>query len=167
VTRLPAERILTLTDWNENEPYNEHSQLCFSVFPAMDKAATETRSVTVQAFTDVNEWFTFHEDESEHEQQDQSMLETCWQRLHKAIPELGGDIEVIETASPRTFYEQTRRKLGLLGAPLELSAPTMPAVLGHRTSLPNLFRVGDTAFPGVGLAAVTYSALIVANELTR
>jgi phytoene dehydrogenase-like protein len=35
----------------------------------------------------------------------------------------------------------------------------------HRTPLPNLFLVGDTTFPGNGVAAVTHSALIVANEL--
>ena len=37
--------------------------------------------------------------------------------------------------------------------------------LTHRTALPNLFMVGDTVFPGQGVAAVTQSALIVANEI--
>ena len=35
----------------------------------------------------------------------------------------------------------------------------------HRTTLPNLFMVGDTSFPGYGVAAVTRSALTVANEI--
>jgi phytoene dehydrogenase-like protein len=35
----------------------------------------------------------------------------------------------------------------------------------HRTPIPNLLMVGDTVFPGNGLAAVTHSALVVANEI--
>ena len=37
--------------------------------------------------------------------------------------------------------------------------------LNYRTALPNLFMVGDTVFPGAGVAAVTRSALIVANAI--
>ena len=40
-----------------------------------------------------------------------------------------------------------------------------PAALTHRTNVPNLLLVGDTVFPGPGLAPVTHSALVVANEL--
>jgi phytoene dehydrogenase-like protein len=35
----------------------------------------------------------------------------------------------------------------------------------HHTPLPNLFIVGDTTFPGNGVAAVTHSALVVADEI--
>jgi hypothetical protein len=38
-------------------------------------------------------------------------------KLHAAMPELGDGVEVIETATPRTFYESTRRKFGMVGAP--------------------------------------------------
>jgi phytoene dehydrogenase-like protein len=72
---------------------------------------------------------------------------------------------VIETATPRTFYEQTRRKLGMVGGiPQTLSASGAHAFT-HRTPFPNLYLVGDTVFPGNGLAAVTQSALIVADEI--
>ena len=35
----------------------------------------------------------------------------------------------------------------------------------HRTTVANLLMVGDTTFPGNGVAAVTQSALIAANEI--
>ena len=35
----------------------------------------------------------------------------------------------------------------------------------HRTTVANLFMVGDTVFPGNGVAAVTHAALVVANEI--
>jgi phytoene dehydrogenase-like protein len=89
----------------------------FSASPAWDakRAPAGKRAVTVSLYTDAAEWFGYHTDETEHETQDQQMLEACWERLHAALPELGAGVEVIETATPRTFYEGTRRKLGMTG----------------------------------------------------
>jgi phytoene dehydrogenase-like protein len=167
-TRLPATHILSLSDWQEGQAYNpEDAQLMFSAAPARDRRAPAgKRAVTVSAFTEASQWFAFHEDEAEHESQDQLWLEKSWERLHAALPELGSGIEVIETATPRTFYENTRRKLGMVGGVGQSLEVFGPRSLNHRTFLPNLFMVGDTTFPGQGVAAVTHSALVVANELT-
>jgi prolycopene isomerase len=167
--RLPADNLLALTDWQEGQTYDpEHSQLSFSAAPKWDpRAPAGKRAVTVHAFTNVDEWFTFHKDESELEARDQSQLESCWQRLHKALPELGSDIDVIETATPQTFYESTRRKLGMVGGVGQAVGDFGANAISHRGAVPHLFLVGDTTFPGAGLAAVSYSALIVANEITR
>jgi C-3',4' desaturase CrtD len=167
--RLPALHVLALTDPQEGQAYNaEASQLMFAAAPDWDtRAPTNKRAVTVSTFTEPTQWFAFHEDEAEHETQDQLWLEMCWERLHAAMPELGGGLEVIETATPRTFYENTRRKLGMVGGVGQSLDVFGPHSLTHRTSLPNLLMVGDTTFPGQGVAAVTHSALIVANELTH
>jgi C-3',4' desaturase CrtD len=167
--RLPAPHILALDSWqDEHETYDAARwQLMFSTSPAWDarRAPAGKRAVTVSLYTDVNDWFAYHTDESEHETQDQKFLEATWERLHGALPELGAGVEVIETATPRTFYETTRRKLGMVGGiPQTLDASGAHAFT-HRTPFPNLFMVGDTTFPGNGLAAVTQSALIVANEI--
>lgn len=165
--RLPANHLLALTDWQQGQDYiPEAAQLMFAAAPAWDtRAPAGFRAVTVSTFTEAAQWFSFHEDETEHEAQDQQMLETCWQRLHALLPELGDGIEVIETATPRTFYENTRRKLGMVGGVGQSLAVFGPNALTHRTALPNLFLVGDSVFPGNGIAAVTHSGLIVANEL--
>ncbi|HYX41423.1 MAG TPA: FAD-dependent oxidoreductase [Pyrinomonadaceae bacterium] len=163
--RLPAARILALTDWQAGQIYDPTSaQLMFN---AADEAAAQTdrRAVTISTFTEAAQWFAYHEDESGHEAQDQEMLEMCWARLHAALPELGDQIEVIETATPRTYYEQTRRKLGLIGSIGRTPASFTAYAFTHRTTLQNLYMVGDTVFPGASLAAVTHSALIVANEI--
>ncbi|HEV2914920.1 MAG TPA: NAD(P)/FAD-dependent oxidoreductase [Pyrinomonadaceae bacterium] len=164
---LPAEHILALTDWCEGEEYDaERAQFMFSCAPGWDtRAPTGKRAVTVSTFTEPTQWFAFHRDETEHEEQDQSRLEECWERIHRSLPELGDRIEVIETATPRSFYEKTRRKLGMVGG-----VGQSPDVFGmnsfsHKTALENLFMVGDSAFPGQGIAAVTQSALIVADEI--
>lgn len=164
---LPADHLLALTDWQEGQDYNaEAAQFMFAAAPLWDaRAPAGKRAVTVSTFTDAAQWFAFHEDEAEHETQDQQFLEICWQRLHAALPELGDRIEVIETATPRTFYDTTRRKLGMVGGVGQSRAVFGANSLRHRTQLPNLFLVGDSVFPGNGVAAVTHSALIVANEL--
>jgi phytoene dehydrogenase-like protein len=81
------------------------------------------------------------------------------------MPELGSRVEVIDTATPRTFYEQTRRKLGMVGG----TVPTADNFWSHQpsylTSLPNLFVVSDTTYPG-GIAGLTQSAHNLANKIT-
>lgn len=78
--------------------------------------------------------------------------------MHAALPELGSDIEVIETANPRTFYDATRRKLGMvLGIEEPISA-------GHETSLPNVFITGDTVSSEARIDAVVDSAITLAER---
>ena len=115
---------------------------------------------------DVDEaWFAFHTDESEHEEKDTRALEELWARVHSALPELGAGAEVLETATPRTIYERTRRKLGMVGGVGQSLEAFGANALTHRTTVENLFMVGDTVFPGNGVAAVTHSALVVADEI--
>jgi C-3',4' desaturase CrtD len=165
--RMPSDHILALADWQNDQDYDpENSQLMFAAAPAWDTKAPEgKRAVTVHAFTDVEQWFTYHEDETEHERKDQLTLEACWEQLHKMIPELGDGIEVIDTATPRTTYDLTRRKLGMVGGLSQSLNVFGLNSISHLTSLPNVFLVGDTTFPGSGIAAVTLSALVVANHL--
>jgi len=165
--RLPAAHILALTDWQEGQTYDaEQAQFMFAAAPAEEsRAPAGRRAVTVSTFTESSQWFSFHEDETELEEQDQATLEIWWERLHAAMPELGDGIEVIETMTPRDYYENTRRKLGMVGGINQSVDVSGTHAFTHRTMLPNLFMVGDTVFPGQGVAAVTHSGLIVANEI--
>ncbi|MBV9209994.1 MAG: FAD-dependent oxidoreductase [Acidobacteria bacterium] len=165
--RLSAERILALTDWQEAQAYDaETAQFMFACAPADDpRAPAGKRAVTVSTFTEASQWFAFHESEEEHESQDQAALELWWERIHFMMPELADSVEVIETATPRTFYETTRRKLGMVGGLGQSLDVFGPNSISHLTALPNLYMTGDTTFPGHGIAAVTQSGLIVANEI--
>ena len=165
--RLPASHTLALTDWQDGQAYDaESAQFMFACAPAWDaRAPAGKRAATVCAFTEASQWFSFHEDETELEAQDQSTLETWWERLHRMMPELGDGVEVIETMTPRAYYENTRRRLGMVGGVGQTLEVFGMNSLSHLTALPNLYMVGDTTFPGQGIAAVTHSALIVANEI--
>jgi C-3',4' desaturase CrtD len=166
--RLPSDRLLAPGERQEGRDFDaEGSLLILGAAPAWDARAPEgKRAATVTAFTDAEQWFNFHSDETEHEEQDARALEVLWSRLHTALPELGSGAEVFETATPRTFYERTRRRLGMVGGlPRTPDLLDGPGALTHKTHVPNLLLVGDTVFPGAGLAPVTHSALVVANEI--
>ena len=164
---LVSDHFLALTDWQQDQEYEpEANQLLFATAPTWDsRAPVGKRAVTVHAFTDVDGWFTFHKDETELEERDQQMLELCWGRLHAAMPELGSSVEVIDTATPRTFYDLTRRKLGMVAGLASRRHNFWLNEASYATSLPNVFIVSDTTYAG-GIAGLTRSALVLANRLT-
>ena len=166
-SRLSSSRILAVTDWQEDETYAPDSaQFVFAAAPPWDARAPEDKlAVTVMTYTHAEDWFAFHEDETAHEEQDQATLESLWSRIHVAMPELGESIEVIESATPRTFYENTRRKLGMVGmSGGQLTVPGQDH--SGSTSFPNVFLVGDTISTAPGLEGVSKSALQLADRLT-
>jgi len=67
VPSLPSDHILALTNWQHDQEYEpESNQLFFAAAPSWDsRAPAEKRAVTVHAFTEVDDWFTFHKDETE------------------------------------------------------------------------------------------------------
>ena len=166
--RLTSTHILNLTKWPEEGRFDpEENYLMFAAAPVWDsRAPTGKRAVTVHAFTAADDWFTFHKDETELEARDQVMLEQCWRRLHSAMPELGGDIEVLDTASPRTFYELTRRRLGMVGSPAGAVSSASAISATYSTSLPNTYLISDTTSPG-GVAGLSRAALRLADHLTN
>ena len=111
----------------------------------------------------MNDWFTFHASEEDFEESDQAFLEHFWTKLHAILPELGSGIEIIETANPRTYYDQTRRKLGMvMGLPSGFASAKIPS---STTVIPNLLIASDTVSPLPDLASVTQTALSVADQI--
>jgi phytoene dehydrogenase-like protein len=94
------------------------------------------------------------------------MLEKVWGWVHLAVPELIESVELIESATPRTWYEATRRKLGMVGGLAQSPAVFGASAITHASPIENLFLVGDTVFPGPGIAAVSSCALTLADHLT-
>lgn len=148
VARLPSERMLVKDSEGEFTLAISSSQT----------APAGMRPVTFQTETDVESWFTYQSSEEDYEEWDQAALEGFWTRIHAALPELGSDVEVIETANPRTFYDLTRRKLGMV---LGIEGPS--PVLSNRIFLPNLFIVGDTVSSHARLDSVVESAISLAT----
>ena len=151
VARLPSERVLALAPTTEDDEFTE---LTLTVHGP---------TATLKSATDVREWFTYHASEEDFEESDQAALERFWTKLHATLPELGGDIEVIETTNPRTFYDQTRRKLGMvMGVQSGFHSAQIPSL---STLIPNLFIIGDTVTPSPDLASVAQAAAALAAHI--
>lgn len=161
-----SNRFLTVGDWQAETLYTpEKHQLFVNAAPSWDqRAPAGKRAVTVHAFTDADDWFSFHTDQEELEARDQAMLEACWERLHKAMPELGSTVEVIDTMNPRAYYDSTRRKLGMVGNVKPGAEQFKQKRSSYLTSLPNLFLISDTT-AGASLAAISRSARELADKL--
>jgi prolycopene isomerase len=152
VANLPARRIVLASRETD-------THMLLNVGSATHKSgSTGKRAATLTTFTEVDDWFAFHQDTTWHEEQDQAMLEKIWARLHAAAPEIAGGAEVFETATPQTYYEALRRKMGMIGSPT-------PTLGDSRTHLNELFLVGDTAAQTIGLAGVGEQAAALARIL--
>src|SRR5215216_1529208 len=149
VSRLPGERMLV----KDNE-----GEFTMAV-AAAGSAPPGKRAVTFTCRTEVDSWFAYQSSEEDYEEWDQDALAQFWNRVHAALPELGSDIEVIETANPRTYYDQTRRKLGMV---LGIDGASS---ISPRTFLPNLFIAGDTVTADPTLDAVVEAAVLLATDL--
>jgi phytoene dehydrogenase-like protein len=117
------------------------------------------RAVTFTTRTEVESWFAYQTSEEDYEEWDQAALEQFWTRLHASVPELGSDIEIIESANPRTYYDSTRRKLGMVLG-LDQPAPT-----GYQTSLSNVFLAGDTVSAASKVDVVVEAALALGKKI--
>ena len=163
LSNLPSERILAVGEALHG--FAPDSQLMLAMSPAWDSRAPDgKRAATILTYTDVDEWFIFHESTEDLESQEQEKLEEVWQRLHSHFPELGDRVELIETSNPLDCYETQRRKLGMIGRPNQFPSPLLSAAL---TSLDNVFMVGDTTAEGFGIAGVTKAATSLANRITK
>jgi len=167
VSRLPASRFLVCgSEMASDEIVG--GDFTFAISTAGDG---EKCGVTIQTKTEVEQWFAFQTSEEDYEERDRAALELLWSRVHTAVPELGSAIEVIETANPRTYYDQARRKLGkVLGIKQSVMSSAVPAdgkISQFDSPIPNLFMVSDTTSSGFGIESVARSALQLANQITK
>jgi prolycopene isomerase len=102
---------------------------------------------------------------SEYENKKELAAERIIQRLEKIFPGLSAKLDHQEVGTPRTHRRYLgrqdgsygpiprRKLLGLLGMPF------------NRTSMPGLYCVGDSTFPGQGLNAVAFSGFACAHRI--
>ncbi|HEY9852910.1 MAG TPA: carotenoid isomerase [Leptolyngbyaceae cyanobacterium] len=102
---------------------------------------------------------------SEYEQKKEQAAERIIHRLEKIFPGLEPGLDFMEVGTPRTHRRflgrvdgsygpiPRRKLLGLLGMPF------------NRTSVPGLYCVGDSTFPGQGLNAVAFSGFACGHRI--
>ena len=161
LTRLPGSNFLVAKS-ESNPEENLSGEIAVTIGI---QNADGLYAATLKTGTEVAPWFAFQESAEDYEQLDQNELENLWSTLHRVVPEFGSGIEVIETANPRTFYDFTRRKLGMvMGTETSISG----AQLLEQVQIPfsNVFMVGDTVAAGAQVNRVIEHAFKVAEQLT-
>lgn len=156
--RLPSSRFLVAEERSSSSE-NQFNGFTVSVG---EPGADGKRPMTIKTATEVAPWFSFQTSEEDYEEWDQAALTNLWEDLHRGVPELGAAIEVIESANPRTFYDSTRRKLGMV-----MGVGPTTQHLTNETIFPNVFLIGDTVSAGFGLPLIIRSAVTLANRLTK
>jgi len=154
---------ILLEDWKKMEV--PESTLFVSIPTLLDPDLAPAGYHIIHAFTPswIEDWQGLST--SEYETKKEEAAGRMIERLEKIFPGLDAGLDYMEVGTPRTHRRflgrddgsygpiPRRKLLGLLGMPF------------NRTSIPGLYCVGDSTFPGQGLNAVAFSGFACAHRI--
>jgi prolycopene isomerase len=154
---------IVLEDWDKMEA--PEGTIFISIPTLLDPTLAPEGYHILHVFTPswVDDWQGMSPDEYEEKKEDEAGR--IIERLETIFPGLDAGLDYMEVGTPRTHRRYLgrvdgsygpipRRKLmGLLGMPF------------NRTSIPGLYCVGDSTFPGQGLNAVAFSGFACAHRI--
>jgi len=154
---------ILLEDWDRMEA--EEGTIFVSIPTLLDPDLAPPDHHIIHTFTPswIESWQGLSS--KEYQQQKEAAAERIIQRLEAIFPGLAAGLDYQEVGTPRTHRRflgredgtygpiPRRKLLGLLGMPF------------NRTSIPGLYCVGDSTFPGQGLNAVAFSGFACAHRI--
>jgi len=129
-----------------------------------DRSPSGWTSVTISTHTDAQQWFDFSAEN--YKEQKQKTQDEILELLFTTIPELRNfEKTAFMSGTPKTFYKYTNREKGFVGGiKHDINKPIIFMPQQKFSRHEDIFLVGDTSFPGQGIAAVSYSALSFAQK---
>jgi phytoene dehydrogenase-like protein len=97
-----------------------------------------------------------------YEQKKIERSQTLFRAVEKIIPDLRERIVLELIGTPLTHARYLRRYQGTYGAGIPAGQGLFPSCY---TPIANLYRVGDSTMPGIGVPAVAASGILCANTL--
>ena len=86
--------------------------------------------------------------------------------LCQALPELRVvEKSFVMSGTSQSFEHYTKRAFGFVGGIAHDYKKPLVSMPQHRFSDEQIYLVGDSSFPGQGIAAVVYSAMSLVNKL--
>jgi prolycopene isomerase len=154
---------ILLEDWEQMEA--SHGTVFVSIPTLLDPSLAPPGHHIIHTFTPswIQDWQG--RSPSDYQHQKETVAKQIIQRLEAIFPGLSQAIDYQEAGTPRTHRRflgrddgtygpiPSRKLLGLLGMPF------------NRTSVPGLYCVGDSTFPGQGLNAVAFSGFACAHRI--
>ncbi|RDV38424.1 FAD-dependent oxidoreductase [Bradymonadaceae bacterium TMQ3] len=157
---------LELVD-DPQSPFQEGNHIFCSVSGADEegRAPDDQRVVTVSTHIDMQRYPGGTNEE--RAAYTQSVQDRMRQTLHHRAPELARATRFEMTGSPRTFERFTGRPGGYVGGIPRVKGLHHYRDLGPQQVAPNLYLVGDTAFPGQSTLAVALGGLRTAEHILK
>ncbi len=154
---------VVLDDWAQMEaPYQT---LFISIPTLLDPNLAPEGYHIIHAFTPC--WLTDWENLStdEYEQKKEATAGQVIDQLMRLFPRLDQDLDYMEIGTPRTHRRFLGRMQGTYGPMPRRVLPGLLTMPFNRTSVPGLYCVGDSTFPGQGLNAVAFSGFACAHRV--
>lgn len=122
------------------------------------------QSITISTHTECETWL--NQDTEEYEKKKKEVEEFILEELYRKYPVfLETETIHLSTGSPKSFEHYTQRKNGYVGGiPHSIDNPIINMCPNQLSD--SFYLVGDTCFPGQGIAAVVYSAISVSNKIS-
>jgi len=113
--------------------------------------------------TDFNYWWRLHNDRTAYEAAKERVAAEVLDRLESHLPGLSSAVEMIDVATPYTFWRYSRNHRGAFEGWLLIPRAMAVRFPKTLTGLTNFYMAGQWVEPGGGIPAVSHSGRQVAQ----
>ena len=154
---------ILLEDWTKME--QPEGTIFVSIPTLLDPSLAPEGYHIIHAFTPswMSDWQNLSP--SEYEAKKDERTELMIERLSQIFPGLDEGLDSIDIGTPRSHRRFLGRADGSYGPIPKRKLPGLLTMPFNRTSVPGLYCVGDSTFPGQGLNAVAFSGFACAHRI--
>ena len=154
---------ILLEDWSKME--QEQGTIFVSIPTLLDPSLAPEGFHIVHTFTP--SWMDNWQDlpPKEYEEKKEDAANNLIERLEKIFPGLEQGLDYQQVGTPRTHRRFLGRQSGTYGPVAHYKLPGLLTMPFNRTSIENLYCVGDSTFPGQGLNAVAFSGFACSHRI--
>lgn len=122
------------------------------------------QTVTISTHTHTKEWLSLGRED--YLKQKERVKKFILNDLQQKFNLQESDLQNVFTGSPKTFYNYTKRYRGLVGGiPQSLKRNPLDLIIA-KSPYKNFYMIGDTQYPGQGIAAVIMGAQNLVDQLS-
>ena len=144
-----------------NNPEIANYFVSFSIPQDRERAPESWQAVTISTHVEVTQWLGLSPQAYKEKKNHFMQIILADFKKRFGIEE----VKFVTGGSPKTFERYTGRKSGYVGGLPFLYGMNPFSIQGHSLKVQNIFRVGDTTFPGQGLVGVVAGALALDHKL--
>ncbi|MDJ1181292.1 carotene isomerase [Roseofilum sp. BLCC_M91] len=154
---------ILLEDWDKME--TSHGTIFVSIPTLLDPNLAPPGYHIIHTFTPswIDQWQGLTP--KKYEAQKEEIADQIIDRLESIFPGLEAGLDYEEVGTPRTHRRFLNRQDGTYGPIPKRKLLGLLGMPFNRTSIPGLYCVGDSTFPGQGLNAVAFSGFACAHRI--